>query len=164
MGCWLEACCLIFMNNPHSRLIAFKLSGANPRLAQEQSKMLRPGWTPQQTMWMLRFINWTRPLHVEALTLKTSHSRIGTLDRGQFSFFHLISVQHRFYGKNYPRLLKIKKYWDPENIINHCYSVGSTDQECCVKDNWKTKYKSFFVTIEILAKGYRVVYVLQREK
>ena len=53
------------------------------------------------------------------------------------SFFYLISVHPtcRFYGKNYPRLLKIKKYWDPENIINHCYSVGSTDQECCVKDN-----------------------------
>ena len=40
----------------------------------------------------------------------------------------------RYFGNNYPRLLKIKKYWDPENVINHCHSVGSTEQECCVED------------------------------
>ena len=40
--------------------------------------------------------------------------------------------QDRYFGNNYPRLLKIKRYWDPENIINHCHSVGSTEQECCV--------------------------------
>ena len=123
--------------------ICIQISEANPRLAQEQWKMLRPGWTLQQTVWMPRSINWTRPLHVVDRALKTSHSRIGRINIGRcksIHFFSLISAHPtcRFYGKNYPRLLKIKKYWDPENIINHCYSVGSTDQECCVQDNWRT--------------------------
>ena len=33
----------------------------------------------------------------------------------------------------YKRLLKTKKYWDSTNIFNHCFSVGSTKQDCCPK-------------------------------
>lgn len=37
----------------------------------------------------------------------------------------------RYWGKNYNRLLAIKSRWDPENVFNHCQSVGSTDNSCC---------------------------------
>ena len=37
----------------------------------------------------------------------------------------------RYWGSHYPRLLRIKKIWDPTNVFNHCHSVGSTDQHCC---------------------------------
>ena len=33
----------------------------------------------------------------------------------------------------YERLLKTKKYWDSTNMFNHCFSVGSTKQDCCPK-------------------------------
>ena len=38
----------------------------------------------------------------------------------------------RYFGDNYDRLLKVKQFWDPENFINHCHSVGSTVEDCCV--------------------------------
>ncbi len=37
----------------------------------------------------------------------------------------------RYYGDNYDRLVKIKEFWDTDNLINHCHSVGSTMEECC---------------------------------
>ena len=37
----------------------------------------------------------------------------------------------RYWGDNYPRLLQIKRAWDPDNVFHHCQSVGSTDQNCC---------------------------------
>jgi len=37
----------------------------------------------------------------------------------------------RYWGDNYSRLLTIKAYWDPENVFQHCQSVGSTDNMCC---------------------------------
>ena len=37
----------------------------------------------------------------------------------------------RYWGKSYPRLLRIKKRWDPQNIFNHCQSLGSEEEHCC---------------------------------
>ena len=37
----------------------------------------------------------------------------------------------RYWGDNYDRLLKIKDYWDPDNVFNYCQSVGSTSESCC---------------------------------
>lgn len=31
----------------------------------------------------------------------------------------------------YDRLLKAKRLWDPENIFNHCQSIGNNNQNCC---------------------------------
>ena len=41
------------------------------------------------------------------------------------------SFGERYWGDSYQRLLKIKEYWDPENVFNHCQSVGSTKEDCC---------------------------------
>ena len=38
----------------------------------------------------------------------------------------------RFWGQSYPRLLKIKEFWDPKNVFHHCFSVGSSDEKCCI--------------------------------
>ena len=38
---------------------------------------------------------------------------------------------YRYWGDNYERLLKIKDYWDPDNVFNYCQSVGSTSETCC---------------------------------
>ena len=38
----------------------------------------------------------------------------------------------RYWGKNYGRLLEIKHKWDPHNVFNHCHSVGSTEELCCL--------------------------------
>lgn len=40
----------------------------------------------------------------------------------------------RYWGDNLPALLNIKDEWDPENVFNHCQSVGSSElsgQACC---------------------------------
>ena len=37
-----------------------------------------------------------------------------------------------YFGDNYQRLLKVKEYWDPDNFINHCHSVGSIVEDCCI--------------------------------
>ena len=39
----------------------------------------------------------------------------------------------RYYGaEKYRRLLRIKKIWDPDNVFNHCQSVGSDpNSKCC---------------------------------
>ena len=39
----------------------------------------------------------------------------------------------RYYGaEKYRRLLRIKKVWDPDNVFNHCQSVGSDpNSKCC---------------------------------
>ena len=36
-----------------------------------------------------------------------------------------------FNPENYKMLLKAKEVWDPENIFNHCQSIGSTTENCC---------------------------------
>ena len=38
----------------------------------------------------------------------------------------------RYWGNSYPRLLEIKKHWDPNNVFNYCHSVGSKVEQCCV--------------------------------
>ncbi len=38
----------------------------------------------------------------------------------------------RYWGENYGRLLEIKHQWDPHNVFNHCHSVGSTEEQCCL--------------------------------
>ena len=43
-------------------------------------------------------------------------------------------VLSRYWGNSYPRLLKIKNYWDPANFFRHCHSVGSTNEDCCPYD------------------------------
>ena len=45
--------------------------------------------------------------------------------------FFLLSVS-RYFGGNYERLLRVKEFWDPDNFINHCHSVGSTVEDCCI--------------------------------
>ena len=37
----------------------------------------------------------------------------------------------RYFGNNYPALLKLKEAWDPENVFNYCQSIGSTSDNCC---------------------------------
>ena len=37
-------------------------------------------------------------------------------------------------SSDYKELLKAKEKWDPDNIFNHCHSVGSTTQNCCPPD------------------------------
>ena len=38
----------------------------------------------------------------------------------------------RYFNKDsYEMLLKAKKAWDPQNIFNHCQSIGSTLENCC---------------------------------
>ena len=34
----------------------------------------------------------------------------------------------------YDMLLKAKHFWDPDNVFNHCQSVGSKDSNCCPPD------------------------------
>ncbi len=38
---------------------------------------------------------------------------------------------YRYWGSNYPHLLEVKAKWDPDNMFNHCHSVGSTEEMCC---------------------------------
>ena len=42
------------------------------------------------------------------------------------------SFGKRYWGDSYPRLLKIKEHWDPQNTFNYCHSVGSKEEFCCV--------------------------------
>ena len=42
-----------------------------------------------------------------------------------------LSILFRYWGDNYNQLLRIKAYWDPENVFNFCQSVGSTVNTCC---------------------------------
>ena len=40
----------------------------------------------------------------------------------------------RYWGSNLPSLLSIKTAWDPDNVFNHCQSVGSSQEDgqtCC---------------------------------
>ena len=66
---------------------------------------------------------------------------------GSFKYFMLILnnlnnsksiflyTNFRYWGKeNYMKLLKAKHFWDPQNIFNHCHSVGSTKEDCCPRD------------------------------
>ena len=71
----------------------------------------------------------------------------------------------RYWGENYSRLLTIKviiillhifsqycqAYWDPENMFQHCQSVGSTDNMCCpftLQNPQGTKSREGYVTEE----------------
>ena len=38
----------------------------------------------------------------------------------------------RYFGEHYGRLLEVKEFWDPDNFINHCHSVGSSIEDCCI--------------------------------
>ena len=44
-------------------------------------------------------------------------------------FYHV--AYFRYYGKYYDQLVALKHDWDPDNVFNHCQSVGSTDANCC---------------------------------
>jgi len=35
------------------------------------------------------------------------------------------------YWENYSKLQTMKNTWDPNNVFNHCHSVGSTNNTCC---------------------------------
>ena len=40
----------------------------------------------------------------------------------------------RYFGDNYPKLVELKRAWDPRNIFNYCQSVGSDGKgkgKCC---------------------------------
>ena len=44
----------------------------------------------------------------------------------------LVSItSSRYWGDSYPYLLRIKKQLDPDNIFNHCQSLGSEEELCC---------------------------------
>ena len=46
-----------------------------------------------------------------------------------------VSFSQRYWSeKNYNMLLKAKEHWDPENVFNHCQSIGSKDNNCCPPD------------------------------
>ena len=36
-----------------------------------------------------------------------------------------------FPGGSYQWLLRTKEFWDPDNMFHHCFSVGSTEENCC---------------------------------
>ena len=40
-------------------------------------------------------------------------------------------VNKMFHPQVYERMLKTKKFWDPDNTFNHCFSIGSTEENCC---------------------------------
>ena len=45
------------------------------------------------------------------------------------------NFMNRYWGeRNKEMLLKAKQFWDPQNVFNHCHSVGSTIENCCPSD------------------------------
>ena len=40
-------------------------------------------------------------------------------------------MEKLFHPEVYEWMLRTKMYWDPNNRFNHCYSVGSTQEDCC---------------------------------
>jgi len=67
----------------------------------------------------------------EDLSLNTAVVKVSQFQYGNTPSCEKIDFGKRYWGSNYPRLLKIKQAWDPGNVFNHCQSVGSTEQNCC---------------------------------
>jgi len=72
------------------------------------------------------------------LTLRLKKSLESTLDAGNVRYSKYLNWPScdstdwaLRYWEDYPRLLKIKEFWDPGNMFHHCQSVGSTDNSCC---------------------------------
>ena len=54
-------------------------------------------------------------------------------------FMHFVVIKSniliRYWSdKNYEFLVRTKSMWDPQNVFNHCHSVGSNIEDCCPKD------------------------------
>ena len=46
-----------------------------------------------------------------------------------------INILIRYWSdKNYELLVRTKRMWDPQNVFNHCHSIGSNVEDCCPKD------------------------------
>jgi len=75
------------------------------------------------------------PKHVrklkEQLSLNKNVEKVSQFQYGNTPSCEKINFGERYWGSNYPRLLRIKSAWDPTNVFNHCHSVGSTEQNCC---------------------------------
>ena len=112
------------------------ISAIRPGLAQRPCTSSKPSWTRPQTLREARFTKSAILRRAEPRKPKTSVFRTGDVSWINPQFCDILNNLCRYFGNNYPRLLKIKRYWDPENIINHCHSVGSTEQECCVEGAW----------------------------
>ena len=67
----------------------------------------------------------------EELSLNKQVSLVSQFQYGNTPSCEKIDFGERYWGSNYPRLLRIKQAWDPSNVFNHCHSVGSTEQNCC---------------------------------
>ena len=54
-----------------------------------------------------------------------------------FMYFVVIdlNILIRYWSdKNYEFLVRTKRIWDPQNVFNHCHSIGSNVEDCCPKD------------------------------
>ena len=40
-------------------------------------------------------------------------------------------VSKFFHPQVYKWMLRTKNFWDPDNTFNHCFSIGSREQNCC---------------------------------
>ena len=67
----------------------------------------------------------------EELSLNPRVEKFSQFQYGNTPSCETIDFARRYWGAGYPRLLRIKQAWDPDNVFNHCHSVGSTEQNCC---------------------------------
>ena len=67
----------------------------------------------------------------EELSLNPGVEKFSQFQYGNTPSCETIDFAQRYWGAGYPRLLRIKQAWDPDNVFNHCHSVGSTEQNCC---------------------------------
>ena len=44
----------------------------------------------------------------------------------------ILLIFFRYFGENYKQLKLIKDTWDPDNLFNHCHSIGSKEENCCI--------------------------------
>ncbi len=80
-------------------------------------------------MGTLRLSTSTRQVATPTSTFTKGMRSILLQNIRKLSFFHF----RYFPDGHYEKLLQAKKIWDPDNIFNHCHSVGSTSENCCPK-------------------------------
>lgn len=121
-GC--DFCWFAFLFDNHVRFRDFTRVATNPELGP--------------FMWAISclFINQNSQCPNEVRNFKKSLASNAVPKVSQFQYSNTPSCEdidfgYRYWGTHYQKLLRIKSTWDPDNIFNHCQSVGSTDQYCC---------------------------------